>query len=111
MPYYVPFPLGALGTSSVAEVFDYWAHASAIDIGEAMTAPDNFETQAQVWGLSRGVPWHRLAIITMPSSNHIMPVLYNTLSLIRPPFGKPPRTFRELRDAVQNSSIDRAAVL
>ncbi|CAN0176106.1 unnamed protein product [Ascophyllum nodosum] len=33
--------------ASVAEVFDYWAHASAIDIGEDMTAPDNFETHAQ----------------------------------------------------------------
>lgn len=33
---------------SVAEVFDYWAHASAIDIGEDMSAPDNFENQAQV---------------------------------------------------------------
>ncbi|CAN0555571.1 unnamed protein product, partial [Ectocarpus sp. 12 AP-2014] len=34
--------------ASVAEVFDYWAHASAIDIGEDMSAPDNFESQAQV---------------------------------------------------------------
>lgn len=34
---------------SVAEVFDYWAHASAIDIGEDMSAPDNFESKAQVW--------------------------------------------------------------
>ncbi|CAM9634800.1 unnamed protein product, partial [Hapterophycus canaliculatus] len=33
--------------ASVAEVFDYWAHASAIDIGEDMSAPDNFETKAQ----------------------------------------------------------------
>lgn len=114
LPYPVPFSLGALGTGSIAEVFDYWAHASAIDIGEAMTAPDNFETQAQVWGSSRGVPWHlpwhRLAIINMPSSNHTMPVLYNTLSLIQPPFGKPPRAFWELRGAVQRSSIDRSAI-
>lgn len=35
---------------SVAEVFDYWAHASAIDIGEDMSAPDNFESKAQVRG-------------------------------------------------------------
>ncbi|CAN0517421.1 unnamed protein product, partial [Ectocarpus sp. 8 AP-2014] len=33
--------------ASVAEVFDYWAHASAIDIGEDMSAPDNFESKAQ----------------------------------------------------------------
>ena len=33
--------------SSVAEVFDYWAHASAIDIGEDMITPDNFESKAQ----------------------------------------------------------------
>lgn len=37
-----------LNSRSVAEVFDYWAHASAIDIGENMTAPDNFESRAQV---------------------------------------------------------------
>eukprot|EP00904_Undaria_pinnatifida_P012178 jgi/Undpi1/8090/HiC_scaffold_24.g10562.m1 len=33
--------------ASVAEVFDYWAHASAIDIGEDMITPDNFESKAQ----------------------------------------------------------------
>ncbi|CAM9466293.1 unnamed protein product, partial [Choristocarpus tenellus] len=32
---------------SVREVFDYWAHASAIDIGESMNAPDNFDSGAQ----------------------------------------------------------------
>lgn len=39
--------LRVMTMSSVAEVFDYWAHASAIDIGEDMIAPDNFETKAQ----------------------------------------------------------------
>lgn len=40
---------------SVAEVFDYWAHASAIDIGEDMSAPDNFESSAKVRMKSDGV--------------------------------------------------------
>lgn len=38
----------------MAEVFDYWAHASAIDIGEDMSAPDNFESKAQVNNDERG---------------------------------------------------------
>eukprot|EP00953_Heterococcus_sp_UTEX-ZZ885_P034387 17813-Heterococcus_DN1.PRE.1 len=28
---------------SIDKMFDYWAHASAIDIGESLTAPDNFQ--------------------------------------------------------------------
>jgi hypothetical protein len=32
---------------SIDKMFDYWAHASAIDIGESLTAPDNFQVRTK----------------------------------------------------------------
>jgi hypothetical protein len=32
---------------SIDKMFDYWAHASAIDIGESLTAPDNFQVRTE----------------------------------------------------------------
>ncbi|KAG5184595.1 mitochondrial carrier domain-containing protein [Tribonema minus] len=38
---------------SIEKVFDYWAHASAIDIGETLAAPDNFQACAFAGVVSR----------------------------------------------------------